>query len=54
MVKDQHLNLGHICQSMDLMDSAVRHWIGQYEAENRELRSDNDLFKQSRPSLRVN
>jgi transposase len=69
MVKDQGLSIAHICQSMDLVDSAVRRWIKQYEvelegrpgigkpltaeqqrirqleAENRQLRSDNDILK---------
>jgi len=71
MVKDQGLSITHVCQSMDLVDSAVRRWIKQYEAEqegqpgigkpltaeqqrirqleaeNRQLRSDNELLKKA-------
>ena len=71
MVKDQGLSVAQVCQSMDLVDSAVRRWIKQYdaerdgqpgigkpltaeqqrirqlEAENRQLRSDNDLLKKA-------
>lgn len=71
MVQDQGLSIAHVCQSMDLVDSAVRRWIKQYdaerdgqsgigkpltveqqrirqlEAENRQLRSDNDLLKKA-------
>lgn len=71
MVKDQGMSIGHVCQSMDLVDSAVRRWIEQYdaeqqgqpgigkplsaeqqrirqlEAENRQLRSDNDILKKA-------
>ena len=71
MVKDQGLSIAHVCQSMDLVDSAVRRWIKQYEAEqeghpgigkpltaeqqrirqleaeNRQLRSDNDILKKA-------
>jgi transposase len=69
IVKDQGVSITHVCQSMDLVDSAVRRWIKQYEAElegqpgigkpltaeqqrirqleaeNRQLRSDNDILK---------
>lgn len=71
MVKDQGLSVSHVCQSLDLVDSAVRRWIKQYEAEqegqpgigkpltaeqqrirqleaeNRQLRSDNDILKKA-------
>jgi transposase len=71
MVKDQGLSIVQICESMDLVDSAVRRWIKQYEAElggqpgigkpltaeqqrirqleaeNRQLRSDNDILKKA-------
>jgi transposase len=71
MVKDQGLSIAQVCQSMELVDSAVRRWIKQYEtelggqpgigkpltaeqqrirqleAENRQLRSDNDILKKA-------
>ncbi|RJF97024.1 IS3 family transposase [Noviherbaspirillum cavernae] len=71
MVKDQGLSIVHVCQSMDLVDSVVRRWIKQHEAElegqpgigkpltaeqqrirqleaeNRQLRADNDPIKKS-------
>lgn len=71
MIKDQGLSIAHVCQSMDLVESAVRRWIRQYEAElkgqpgigkpltaeqqhirqleaeNRQLRSDNDILKKA-------
>jgi transposase len=75
MVRDQGLSIGEVCRSMDLVETAVRRWVAQYdaecaggpgegkpltaeqqrirqlEAENRQLREDNALQKERRPSL---
>lgn len=71
MVRDQGLSVSQVCQDMDLVESAVRRWmeqseaehaglpgigkpltpeqqrIRQLEAENRQLRQDNDLLKKA-------
>lgn len=33
MVKEQGLSVGQVCRDLDLVDSAVRRWLHQYEAE---------------------
>ncbi|MFM0642677.1 transposase, partial [Paraburkholderia metrosideri] len=33
MVRDQGLSVGEVCRSMDLVDTAVRRWVAQYDAE---------------------
>jgi transposase len=33
MVKEQGLSVGQVCRDLDLVDSAVRRWLQQYEAE---------------------
>jgi len=33
MIRDQGLNVGQVCRDLDLVDSAVRRWLTQYEAE---------------------
>ena len=33
MVKAQGLTIAQVCQDMKLGESAVRHWVGQFEAE---------------------
>ena len=33
MVRDQGLSVGQVCRDLDLVDSAVRRWLDQYEAE---------------------
>ena len=69
MIRQQGLSIGQVCKDMNLVDSAVRRWltqldaetagrpgigkpltaeqqrIRQLEAENRQLKSDNDLLK---------
>jgi transposase len=71
MVREQGLSIAHVCRDMDLVESAVRRWveqaeaeqkglpgigkpltpeqqrIRQLEAENRQLRQDNDLLKKA-------
>jgi transposase len=33
MMKEQGLSVGQVCRDLDLVDSAVRRWLQQYEAE---------------------
>lgn len=33
MVRDQGLSVGEVCRSMGLVDTAVRRWVAQYDAE---------------------
>ncbi|GAB2565212.1 hypothetical protein GCM10027066_05570 [Dyella jejuensis] len=33
MIRDQGLNVGQVCRDLNLVDSAVRRWLAQYEAE---------------------
>ena len=33
MIRDQGLSVGQVCRDLDLVDSAVRRWLAQYEAE---------------------
>lgn len=33
MIRDQGLSVGQVCQDLDLVDSAVRRWLAQYDAE---------------------
>ena len=71
MVRDQGLSVGQVCKDLNLVDSAVRRWLAQFdeetagrpgigkpltaeqqrirplEAENRQLRSDNELLKKA-------
>ena len=71
MVREQGLTVGQVCRDMGLVDSAVRRWLAQVdaeqagqpgigkpltaeqqrirqlEAENRQLREDNDLLKKA-------
>ena len=71
MIRQQGLSIGQVCKDMNLVDSAVRRWltqldaemagrpgigkpltaeqqrIRQLEAENRQLKSDNDLLKKA-------
>ena len=75
MIRDQGLSVGQVCRDMDLVESAVRRWVEQFdeeaagrpgmgkpltaeqqrirqlEAENRQLKSDNEILKKHRPSL---
>ena len=75
MIRDQGLSVGQVCRDMDLVESAVRRWVEQFdeeaagrpglgkpltaeqqrirqlEAENRQLKSDNEILKKRRPSL---
>ncbi|WP_439444557.1 IS3 family transposase [Xanthomonas translucens pv. translucens] len=34
MIRDQGLSVGQVCRDLDLVDSAVRRWLAQYEAEH--------------------
>ena len=69
MIRDQGLSVGQVCRDMDLVESAVRRWVEQFdeeaagrpglgkpltaeqqrirqlEAENRQLKSDNEILK---------
>lgn len=71
MIREQGLGLRQVCKDMNLVDSAVRRWLTQFdaemaghpgigkpltaeqqrirqlEAENRQLKSDNDLLKKA-------
>ena len=71
MIREQGLTVGQVCRDMGLVDSAVRRWLAQVdaeqagqpgigkpltaeqqrirqlEAENRQLREDNDLLKKA-------
>jgi transposase len=33
MVRDQDLSVGQVCRDLHLVDSAVRRWLAQYNAE---------------------
>ena len=33
MVREQGLSVGQVCRDMDLVDSAVRRWVAQFDAE---------------------
>lgn len=33
MIRDQGLTVGQVCRDQDLVDSAVRRWLAQYDAE---------------------
>jgi transposase len=33
MVRDQGLSVGQVCHDLNLVDSAVRRWLAQYDAE---------------------
>ena len=33
MIRDQGLGVGQVCRDLDLVDSAVRRWLAQYQAE---------------------
>lgn len=33
LIRDQGLSVGQVCRDMNLVDSAVRRWLDQYDAE---------------------
>ena len=33
MIREQGLSVGQVCRDQDLVDSAVRRWLAQYDAE---------------------
>jgi transposase len=33
MIRDQGLSVGQVCRDLNLVDSAVRRWLAQYDAE---------------------
>ncbi len=33
MIRAQHLSVGQVCRDLDFVDSAVRRWLAQYDAE---------------------
>ncbi|SHF70128.1 transposase [Lampropedia hyalina DSM 16112] len=33
MIRDQGLSVGQVCRDLELVDSAVRRWLRQYDAE---------------------
>ena len=39
MIRDQGLSVGQVCRDLDLVDSAVRRWLAQYEAEQAKARA---------------
>lgn len=71
LIRDQGLSVGQVCRDMDLVESAVRRWVEQFdeeaagrpglgkpltaeqqrirqlEAENRQLKSDNEILKKA-------
>lgn len=71
MIREEGLSVGQVCRDMDLVESAVRRWIEQFdeeaagrpglgkpltaeqqrirqlEAENRQLKSDNEILKKA-------
>lgn len=71
MIREQGLSLSQVCRDMDLVESAVRRWVEQFdqesagrpgigkpltaeqqrirqlEAENRQLKSDNEILKKA-------
>ena len=71
MIRDQGLSVGQVCRDMDLVESAVRRWVEQFdeeaagrpglgkpltaeqqrirqlEAENRQLKSDNEILRKA-------
>lgn len=71
MIREQGLSVGQVCREMDLVESAVRRWVEQFEeecagrpgtgkpltpeqqrirqleAENRQLKSDNEILKKA-------
>ena len=71
MIRDQGLSVGQVCRDMNLVESAVRRWVEQFdeesagrpgtgkpltpeqqrirqlEAENRQLKADNELLKKA-------
>ncbi|POR07755.1 hypothetical protein BV908_19480 [Diaphorobacter sp. LR2014-1] len=71
MIREQGLSVGQVCRDMNLVESAVRRWVEQFdeesagrpgagkpltpeqqrirqlEAENRQLKSDNEILKKA-------
>ena len=71
MIRKEGLSVGQVCRDMDLVESAVRRWVEQFdeeaagrpglgkpltaeqqrirqlEAENRQLKSDNEILKKA-------
>jgi transposase len=71
MIREEGLSVGQVCRDMDLVESAVRRWVEQFdeeaagrpglgkpltaeqqrirqlEAENRQLKSDNEILKKA-------
>lgn len=33
MIREQGLSIGQVCRDLDLVDSAVRRWLAQYDTE---------------------
>jgi len=33
MIREQGLSVGQVCRDLDLIDSAVRRWLAQYDVE---------------------
>lgn len=33
MIREQGLSVGQVCRDLDLIDSAMRRWLAQYDAE---------------------
>lgn len=33
MIREQNLSVGQVCKDLDLVESAVRRWLAQYDEE---------------------
>ena len=45
MIREQGLSVGQVCRDLDLIDSAVRRWLAQYDVEQSESpRESRRLF----------
>lgn len=59
MVKEQGLSVGEVCRDLNLVDSAVRRWLQQYDAEQagnpgvgRPLTSEQQRIRQLEEEVR--
>ncbi len=59
MVRDQGLSVGQVCRDMDLVESAVRRWVEQVDAEKtglpgigRPLTAEQQRIRQLEAELR--
>lgn len=47
MTQSAGISTTQVCQDMQVGETAVRRWVRQVEAENRQLKSDNELLKKA-------